>query len=224
MHSRLLPRSLDDIAPLQRTRIEQPTFLLCMPLPFLVDFGFALFASFILDTLGGFDFFFLSGVRFDLGVESFHVCRTQDPRFRENIPPVFRNASPKDDFLIRVFDEKDALELDLPFSELGDRALDFENRADVDWFVVDEERRQTPRVVHVQVVNQSVRRIDLSIVKSGSMPSRDFHFYRPPTAVIQHEQSILDRASTRRKIELLYETTQVDVLYRMVVVEIDVLA
>ena len=56
------------------------------------------------------------------------------------------------------------------------------------------------------------------------MPSGDLYFYRPPTAIVQHEQSILDRASTRSEIDLLYQATQVDVLNRMVVVEVDVLA
>jgi hypothetical protein len=45
-----------------------------------------------------------------------------------------------------------------------------------------------------------------------------------PTAVIQHEQSILDRASTRCKINLLHQTAQVDVLDWVVVVEINMLA
>ena len=137
IHSKLLPRSLDNIAPLQCTRIEEPTFLLRLPLPLLVVFGFALYASLVLDSPGGFTLVLFPSLGFDLIVEDFHVCRTQDPRFRQNIPPMFRHARPKDDFLIRVLDEEDALEFDLPFSELGDRAFDFENGADADGLVVE---------------------------------------------------------------------------------------
>jgi hypothetical protein len=193
-------------------------------LPLLIVLGFALFASLVLDSPGMLALLFFPSLRFDLVVEDFHICGTQDPRLREDIPPVFRHAGPKYDFLVRVLDEKDALELDLPFPELGDRAFDFEDRADVDGLVVDGNRRKSPRVVHVQVVSQSVGWIDLSVVKSGSMPSRDLHFYRPPTAVVQHEQSILDRASTGCEIDLLYQAAQVDILDWVVVVEIDVLA
>jgi len=50
---------------------------------------------------------------------------------------MFRHAGPKDDFLVRVLDEKDAFELDLPFPELGDRAFDFQDCPDVDGLVVD---------------------------------------------------------------------------------------
>ena len=66
--------------------------------------------------------------------------------------------------------------------------------------------------------------MDLSIVESRSMPSGDLHFNRPPTAVVQHEQSILNRAGAGGEIKLLHQTAQVDVLNRVVVVEVDVLA
>jgi hypothetical protein len=56
------------------------------------------------------------------------------------------------------------------------------------------------------------------------MSTWDLHFYRPPTSIVQHEQSILDRASARSEIDLLYQAAQVDILDWMVVVEIDVLA
>ena len=56
------------------------------------------------------------------------------------------------------------------------------------------------------------------------MPPRDLHFYRPPAAVVQHEQSIPDRASAGGEINLLHQTAEVDVLDRVVVVEVDVLA
>jgi hypothetical protein len=63
-----------------------------------------------------------------------------------------------------------------------------------------------------------------SIKKSRSMPSRDLHFNRPPATVVQHEQSIPDRASAGGEINLLHQTAEVDVLDRVVVVEVDVLA
>ena len=66
--------------------------------------------------------------------------------------------------------------------------------------------------------------MDLSIIKSRSMPSRDLHFNRPPTAVVQHEQSILNRAGAGGEIKLLHQTAQVDVLDWVVVVEINMLA
>ena len=56
------------------------------------------------------------------------------------------------------------------------------------------------------------------------MPSRDLHFNRPPATVVQHEQSIPDRASAGGEINLLHQTAEVDVLDRVVVVEVDVLA
>lgn len=137
MRSKLLPRSLDNITPLQRTRIEEPTLLVRLPLPLLVVFGFALYASLVLDSPGDFALFVFLSLGFNLIVESSHICRTQDPRLRQNIPPMLRHARPKDNFLIRVLDEEDALEFELPFSELGDRAFDFKNGADADGLVVD---------------------------------------------------------------------------------------
>lgn len=136
-----LPRSLYDIAPLQSASIEEPTFLLGLPLPLLITLCFALFTSLVLDPPGMLALGFYPQIRFDLVVEGFHVCGTQDPGLRKDIPPILGQSGPKNDFLVCISDEKDSFQLDLPFSELGDRAFNFEDGADVDRLIVDEERR-----------------------------------------------------------------------------------